>query len=141
MVQGQTIVLYKRQMEFERINQKSKTPDLFIWVFKGQSQHHISCLQFQLITVSGSVIMYCFYLEKKIKVFIVHELFKPVDVTAFHKLMEDEDKVVKPCRGILVGVRHRRHWSPHSVPRNNQKRFWCIKQLCHRNLVGSLQDL
>lgn len=39
--------------------------DLFIRGVKGQDQYNISHLQFQLIAVSGSVIMYRFYLEQK----------------------------------------------------------------------------
>lgn len=46
-------------------NQKWKTPDLFIWGVESQSQHNVSCLQFQLVIVRRGVIMYRFYLDHK----------------------------------------------------------------------------
>lgn len=89
-----------------------KTADLLVWVVKGQSQHHISHLQLQLVTVGGSVIMYRFDLEEK-------EAFKPVDRSAFHMYM-DQEKAVQPCKGILEGVHHQSHWSLHSVTTNTE---------------------
>lgn len=49
----------------ESVKAMIKTADLLIWVVEGQSQHHISHLQLQLVTVGGSVIVYRFDLEEK----------------------------------------------------------------------------
>ncbi len=61
-------------------------------------------------------------------------------MTAFLRLMEDKHKVVSPCRGILEGVHHLSHWSPHSVPKNKQKRSRCIIKKVKEmvNVVGKM---
>lgn len=67
VVASVTCVNTKEEIYMDKINwqwQKVYDNDLFIWVVEGENQHNISYFQFQLITVSGSIIMYRFYLVK-----------------------------------------------------------------------------